>query len=355
MLRQSNDLPRAKSLWKRLFILLVIGLAAVAAAGLRASADPQKTDAAQADNALSGGLPAPTDPKETIRVVTLFKVQREDDSPIGEKRSMSDAAWNTYCRTQIALIKSTWLLQSALRDPIINTLPILMRPTQPIPWLQQHLQVGFDSGSEIMYVLMYCSPDDVDQTRQLVDAVTRAYEDQALSKDRSQKLAMIDALRKSFDSLNNELRRNTQKYLDVARELGSSAADGGIRMQVELKQLDRVDAELLRVEGQMMEARFSGDNKNKEEFYEQRIAMLTKQVENLKATIAKASEKSVDLTELKEKIDQSQKLANEMALKLQVLQFQVNAPMQIQRLYPEAIADQVEAPSVLTPKPGTPR
>ena len=159
----------------------------------------------------------------------------------------------------------------------------------------------------------------------------------------------MDSLRRGYNQLNEEIRRKTQNYLDIARDLRSSATDGGIRIQIDLKQLDRVQTELLRVQGEAVEEQYKGNDKNKQEFYAQRIQQLSKEIESLRNNIYQGSEKSVDLSELEEKLSQSRKLANDLATKIQQLDFEAKAPMQIQRLYPEALADQVGRPA-LSPK-----
>ena len=165
MLRQTNDTPTAKSGWKVRFRI------ALDRTGRGRRSRPAGLSGSPEIGRIRGRHRIECRPADAhrsnrndARGCLVQSRGREVNSPLGEKHSFSDAAWNTYCRTQIAAIKSTWVLQAALRDEKIASLPLLKSQPQPVSWLQQHVQVGFDSGSEIMYVLMYCPPPEVDQT-----------------------------------------------------------------------------------------------------------------------------------------------------------------------------------------------
>ena len=88
----------------------------------------------------------------------------------------------------IVLLKSDWLLTAALEKQLLRELPIIKSQPHPVAWLQQNLRVGFLSDSDIMYVMMYCSREDADQVRKVVDAVVKAQEVNVIYKDKQQKL-----------------------------------------------------------------------------------------------------------------------------------------------------------------------
>lgn len=376
MLRQTNEPSRKPLRRNRLFMFLLVGLLGVGVAGLRAKA--------QVDNPLSDNVPGPVDANQTIRVVSLLRVSRGGGLMAEKNEAMSDTAWKAYCSSHVALIKSDWLLSAALAEDQIRDLPIIKSQPHPVAWLQKNLRVGLISDSEILYVLMYCTPKEMDQVKQVVDAVVKAHKSGIIYRDKQQTLVTIDALRRSLQSLNNEIRRDTQTYLDLARELGSSAADGQMAQQLALKRLDRVDAELMRLEGEFIELHFNfktkiesleeqiknksdevttdkarddaiREFKTKTELFQQRTSTLKRTQDELTITLHKASQKSVELTNLAAKLEQKQQIANELTMKLQRLQLEAEAPPQIQPMYGSAIATDAGSPPPTPPKPNTPR
>ena len=132
-----------------------------------------------------------------------------------------------------------------------------------------------------------------------------------------------------------------------------------MKQQIALKRLDRIDAELMRLEGELMELHFSFKGRmelleeqlkgklsdkdfqvqmdkaraepmreymNKREWFEQRTSTLKKTREELEATLDKASEKSVELTALAAKLEQNQQIANDVTMKLQRAELEADAP-----------------------------
>lgn len=333
MLRKSNEPSRSPSAWRRYSLLAVLMLAAVAVAGLRASAQDEPQ------------LPPPPDAAQTTRVVALLRASRQESSLVGPQNPpMSDAAWKAFCSTQLALLKSDWLLQVAIRPPEVLSLPILRSQPHKVVWLQKHLRVGFVGDSEILYVLMYCTPDNADATRKLVDAVVRAYQDEVLYGHKMRKLGAIDATTRSLRKLNDELARKHQLYLDTAEAEGSARALGNLQIeqQIILQRLDRIEVELMRLESEYLELQTSGKEGNVK-FYEQRIAQLTERREELLARISKSSVESVELSRMRSELDQLQRIADDMAVKLQTMEVDLSAPEQIVKLH-DAMASDVGPP-----------
>jgi beta-lactamase regulating signal transducer with metallopeptidase domain len=356
MLRQTNEPSRKSSRRTRLVMLLVIMSIGVGVAGLRPLTDTQAAQpaavqpnaprqgaaqpaAAQGEAALIRQDVPPTDANQTTRVVYLFQVSREAaDSSGGGADKVSDSAWNSFRFTQIALIKSNWLMQVVLRNPKVAALPLVKAQPHPTAWLLQQVKVDFPSASEILQIWMTCTPDEADQARQIVDAVAKAYVDEVIYKNRQQRLVEIGVLRKSLDRLNVEIRHDTANYLDLAKELGSAAADAEsqVTQQLVLRRLDRIEAELMRLEGEQLEAHIAQD-KTKAEFHTARIEQLKKQQQELENSIRKRNTKSVDLTLIERKLQLSQQLANDITLKLQAMEIDMESPPRIRQLYESAI------------------
>src|SRR5215216_1986758 len=78
---------------------------------------------------------------ETATATALFEVRMKASSLLGTQPVESDSDYQILKKTQIALLKSKFLLTSALRDPGIASLPVIAGLLDPEEWLQDHLEV----------------------------------------------------------------------------------------------------------------------------------------------------------------------------------------------------------------------
>lgn len=131
-------------------------------------------------------------------------------------------------RTQVALIKSYFVLQAAVRDPGIASMSILADTgtSDPVLWLAGELDVGFLQGSEILRISLSSDAPPAEISK-LVDAVAEAYKDEVIFQERQRRLAARDALAKSLKEVNDEFQGKLDNYHALALELGSPEAYGG--------------------------------------------------------------------------------------------------------------------------------
>lgn len=93
----------------------------------------------------------------------------------------------TYLKTTAQLIKSEFVLNSALNDPKyrISELPTLAEQKDPIKYLDEKVQVSYSDGSEVIRVSIEGErPSDV---RKIVDAVKDAYYREVVEREIQQK------------------------------------------------------------------------------------------------------------------------------------------------------------------------
>ncbi len=338
MLQQPDRSPSPRPWSRRWAVLLVLGTA-IAVVGLRGG--PAVT-AVAADSAPPAGAAAnpiaelpdtsaidsPPATKGSHVVTALLQVSRQSPGVAGsDQQPMSDAAWATFCNTQAALLKSDFMLRAAIRDPKIASLPLLQAEDDPVAWLRSRLEVGFRPSSEILAVQMHGAENQVTQLKQLVDSVVKAYLNEVVYSQRRRTVEQRDVLARALDSLKKELNRKSQMAHDLAIELGS-AAHGGVgqvQLQVALKRLDRIETELMKLENEQLAAQLKVEEtadattamKTKLKFYEQRIAQLRKRQDELEQQIRASSETSVDLQERLHEVEQLQRIADDMTLRLE--------------------------------------
>lgn len=96
-------------------------------------------------------------------------------------------------------------------------------------------------------------------------------------------------------NLSAERQRKWEDYVDIARGQVNTA-DGGQKdlQQFDLKRLDRIDEQLMRLEGELWELQ-AKKAITETDYHKQRIAQLIKQQEELKKGIEKRGQQSADL------------------------------------------------------------
>jgi len=130
-----------------------------------------------------------------------------------------NAEYEAYRKTQVQLIKSPFVLTSALRRPGIAELKTLQEEkADPISWLARNIQVSAPMESEVIQVrLRGESPGDV---AQIVNAVTQAYLNDIVEKEKNDRLERRDTIDKQYKQNKTELRRKLSEYHDLTRTLG---------------------------------------------------------------------------------------------------------------------------------------
>lgn len=361
MLRQTNE-PIRSPRFGRAAVLLLLVAVAIGVAGLRAG-QPARADEAAAAPAVEAAPAAPASasipakpalaapvtpaaaPAFAAPVATQAPKAAKSDVPPAfatallqvirphtatggnDRQAASDSAWKAYSNTQAQLLSSHIVLQSALRDPKIATLPIVKAQKFPVTWLERNLAVGFYPNTDLVYVeLPVVKMDDADQVRQIVDAVVQSYMNEIVNADRQRQLTSRDRLARSLLKLNDEVHKKMDEYYAIARELGA-AEDGSqsqVQQQINLRRLDRAETELIRLEDEFSKAKANQTGEKApspaiEAYYQERIAELGKRVAELEEKLKAGSETSVDLVMRKAEIEQLQKIVAEMSRKLELM------------------------------------
>jgi hypothetical protein len=156
----------------------------------------------------------------------LFQVGAEQPVLVGNGCPRFDASeYELFKKSQLALLKSDFLLQAALRDPAVASLRIVASETDPIQWLRDNLEVGFVDESDVLSISLRGSQRDEADLRHLADAVAKAYLNEVVYADRQRQLTSHDAMAKGIDNLRKELEdKMTQLEQEQAKSADSSVA-----------------------------------------------------------------------------------------------------------------------------------
>jgi TolA-binding protein len=132
-------------------------------------------------------------------------------------------------------------------------------------------------------------------------------------------IARRNVLTQKVTDLTREWHRKWEDYLDIARGMQKvEVSNGRVLLQLELKRLDRIETEILRLEGQQLELQ-QNDKSGRHELLKQRIADLRKQGDALENRIAKSSELSFELVTRRAELDSDQRTIEELSKTLEEL------------------------------------
>ena len=167
------------------------------------------------------------------------------------------AEYEVYRKTQVQLIKSPFVLSSALRRPGVAECVALRDAPDPVGWLESSITVTAPPHSEVLQIgLRGQRPAE---TALIVNAVTQSYLDDIVSQERRERLRRRDALEKKYKENMKELRSRHETFNGLARTLGTGDSQevltqrgilldqlGSLRMQISTteREIDGIDAEL---------------------------------------------------------------------------------------------------------------
>ena len=277
---------------------------------------------------------------QTATATALFEVRREVPSLTGNQpgQSGTDQDYEIIKKTQIAILKAKFLLQSALRNPSVGGSPVFAGVRDHEEWLQDHLEVSYPQNGELLAISLRGPASQANDLRVVVDAVAEAYKSEVLGNEKDRKLNQRDMLERSLQNLNAEIKRKFEDYIDIAKGMGRADGDIDPEMQIDMKRMERIDEELAQLEREQLRIVTGGDSKDSK-FVGARIEQLLKRQNELMRTIQKRSEKSVDLSTRKSELDQLQRIANDLSLKLETMDIDSQSPSRIRQVQPAIIDD----------------
>jgi len=166
--------------------------------------------------------------------------------------------YEAYRKTQVTLIKSPFVLTSAMRRPGIADLPTLREQKEdPVGWLTRSIQVSAPMESEVVQVRL--RGEHAADIAKIVNAVTSSYLEDIVNKERAENLGRRDALEKKYKENMAEMREMRETFNTLARTLGTRDSSevatqrsllldhlGTLRSQLSQTQRDltAIDAEL---------------------------------------------------------------------------------------------------------------
>ena len=157
---------------------------------------------------------------ESSSATALFQVANEEESLIFNTMPKTLASFDVLKKTQLALLKSNFVLTAAIRPADISSLSVLAGEKDQVEWLQDNLVVDFPQNGEILSISLSDDNEYSDDLKHLVNAVAKAYNEEVIEKERTRRLTNRDLLARNLEDLNVKIKRKMEEFLDIARESG---------------------------------------------------------------------------------------------------------------------------------------
>ena len=165
----------------------------------------------------------------TYEAVVALRVGRpENVSSISNNRQkMTATDFELFKQTQVDLIRSTYVIEKALRTEGISQLPIVQTKAwggsrddqEKYEWLASSLQIAAPENSE--FIILKLRDRDKEQVEEVLNAVQEAYITDVVDEEQLRKSETRRRLANRLKIINDEIMSMTKQQIDAAKRTGS--------------------------------------------------------------------------------------------------------------------------------------
>lgn len=167
----------------------------------------------------------------------------------------------TYLKTQMALIRSRFVLNAALRRPGVGELSIVRQQRVPVEWLEKTIAIDTYNSPEILRISMI--GDQAEEITLLVNAVKDAYLEEVVLAERKQRIARLSDLERIYAETEKKVRQRNERISNLAKQLGSGDSKAlTIKQQMALEYIAQLRREHSRLKFEMMRSQLNGSVAN---------------------------------------------------------------------------------------------
>ncbi|TXT37453.1 MAG: capsular exopolysaccharide biosynthesis protein, partial [Planctomycetota bacterium] len=166
--------------------------------------------------------------------------------------------FQTYRRTQMALIKSRFVMNAALRKSNVAALSMVREQDFPVAWLEQAIQVDAHESPEILRISL--TGDRPNELAEIVNAVKDAYLEEVVNAERKLRIARLNDLERIFEQTEEKVRQKEGRVNNLAQELGTGDAKAlTIKQQMAMEYFAQLRREHARVRFELMRLQVGDD------------------------------------------------------------------------------------------------
>ncbi len=183
----------------------------------------------------------------------LIRVAMRPDSIAYDQNPVDINDYEVFKKTQLALVKSPYVLIAALRKQNISILEIVKREKDPLSWLEDALQADYVDNSEIMRVSL--TSTNPQETADLVNAVVDTYIDEIVNKEEQNRRDTVAQLTQIYNSKEAEIRTKRANMIELSEQLNAPNSEAAkTQATVNIRELYDLRAALIRIQMSLGEA-----------------------------------------------------------------------------------------------------
>lgn len=188
----------------------------------------------------------------TYQASSLLRLSSTRNSLVFNKEE-GKGDFDLFKGTQKELVRSSFVMTAALRNPAVAELSIIRQQAEPIDWLVNNVQVNTPSNTEIMQISVEL-PEPKDAIN-LVNAVVQAYQSEVVNFEQNSRQHRLDEVGRIFTEKESELRRKRNELKQLTAQLGSSDTDAlSFKQQFMVQELGDLRRQLVDVQSKLWNA-----------------------------------------------------------------------------------------------------
>ena len=156
----------------------------------------------------------------------------------------------SYQRTQLALVRSRFVLNAALRQPKVAELSLVKEQEDPTGWLTKEMRLDYTLSPEILRISL--RGERPEELVIVVNAVTDAYLQEIVNKEQVQQQARADRLKQIYSQYEENLRGRRKTLRELAESAGSDNVETlTIKQRLAIEQMGMSQRELLQLQSDL--------------------------------------------------------------------------------------------------------
>jgi capsular exopolysaccharide synthesis family protein len=160
------------------------------------------------------------------------------------------ADFSTYQRTQLAMVKSRFVLNAALREKA-GKQAMLRNKDNPVDWLEKELKADYAIAPEVLRISL--KGDDPDELLTMVSAVVQAYLKEIVHKEKTRRNHHLEQLEDLFAKFDQSLKRKREMLAALAKRAGAKDSQVlALRHQFAMKRLNMEQENLAKLKSELL-------------------------------------------------------------------------------------------------------
>ncbi|MEM9351601.1 MAG: polysaccharide biosynthesis tyrosine autokinase [Planctomycetota bacterium] len=192
---------------------------------------------------------------ESSKVTAYLQVQSKPAEKLfGQQQRMSHQEFEIFQQTQLALLKSHFVLQTALGRSDVSQLDAVQKEEDAVQWLIDEMKVSFPGEGEILEI-RYDGEENPEELLLVIDAVVDAYQKEVLYKENARQNELRDKLMELHSEVEKELADKMEEYEKLVKQIGGIKYDPTAATEVSLltKEIGMVMGDIQRTKQELVD------------------------------------------------------------------------------------------------------